>query len=129
MKKEEVYRYLDIKREVQTIRRRIAELDDLVLSVTSVFSDVPKGSLENDRFAEFVANKDELRRMYIRKINELVKLQIKIEEWFETVPEKYRAMIRLKYMDGLSGTQIAERIGIEPPTIFLWEKKVFKKDY
>lgn len=130
MKKEEVYRYVDIKREVQTIRRRIAELDDLVLNVTSVFSDMPSGKGgERDKFGEWMVKKDELRRMYLEKVNELVKLQIEIEEWLETVPEKYRTMLRLKYLDGLSSSQIVEELEINHTTIFAWEKRVFEKTY
>lgn len=129
MKKEEVYRYVDIKQEVQTIRRRIAELDDLVLNVTSVVSDMPKGQREGDKFGEWFAKKDELRRLYIEKVNELVDLQIQIERWVETIPEKYRTMVRLKYLDGLSMSQMSEKLGIDMTTVWKWDKKVFEKTH
>ena len=123
MKRSDLKRYRWLKKDIRTLRAIIADLEDVVAPVAE-WSDTPKGGGVGDPVGEIVARRDKLRAEYVKKLQELLRLQQEIEDWMDGLDEKYRSVIWTMYVDGKTYFQTAETLRIDNMTVWRRLKKV-----
>lgn len=123
MKRSDLKRYRWLKKDIRTLRAVIADLEDVVAPVAE-WSDMPKGGGVGDPVGEIVARRDRLRAEYVKRLQELLKLQERIEDWINGLDEKPRRMIWTMYIEGKTYFQTAEALGVDNKTIWRWLKSV-----
>lgn len=123
--------YIEIKNEERDLIRRIQSIDARLLNMETsmIVSDTVtrgkkgKQSLGTIRIEGFPSRDYQRRKRTLRKYkqlladkdDELLDLQVKVEEYIETINDSYiRQIIRCKYIDGMTWNQIAKSIHTTP---------------
>lgn len=123
MKREDLRLFELVNVEIQTIKEQIDRLESV--KITSIISDIPKSQDMFDIMGECLVKKEELHLLYLDKLNVLLELQLKIEKWLESVPNRdTRIFFRLKYLEGKTYEEIAEYMNIHTTTVWRWDKKI-----
>lgn len=116
MKRSDLKRYRWLKKDIRTLRAVIADLEDVVAPVAE-WSDMPKGGGVGDPVGEIVARRDRLRAEYVKKLQELLKLQQEIEDWVAGLNEKHALVIRTMYIEGKTYMETIETLGMASRTV------------
>ena len=131
MDKSILEQYIGIKNEERDLIRRIQSIDARLLNMETsmIVSDTVtrgkkgKQSLGTIRIEGFPSRDYQRRKRTLRKYkqlladkdDELLDLQVKVEEYIETIDDSYiRQIIRYKYIDGMTWNQIAKNIHTTP---------------
>lgn len=106
---EDLKEYQDTSKEIRQIEEIIREKWLKLSSLTSPqITDMPIApNYDKDKLGRQFAEFDELNRMYSQKLEQLNAKQINVEQAIENLKPKYRRLIRLKYINGLSSEEIA----------------------
>lgn len=116
------------KEKVQLLRSQIAELEELMECVrTTKYTDMPKakGGMGDDRVAELIDKKDELKRKYVKEIAELMETIKEVDEFIGGLSEREQTMLKLRFYENKTWYEVAELMGYNPLTIFrAWRKIV-----
>lgn len=107
------YRALSI--QLDSIRREIQRKRDSMTSITvQLKPDVVKGSGVSDRMAEAIAQIVDAEAQFAEIIGQITKAQREIMEAIKSVEnETQKAVLMLRYVEGLDWISIQERIGYE----------------
>ena len=101
--KDKLNQYRSIKRERELILQRINEMVAERCSPSSPRLDgMPRGSSNGDAMTNYLYRKDKLERLYIEKGRALAAEQLAIEELIESLEPLERALMRCKYLDGMT---------------------------
>lgn len=131
MDKSILEQYIGIKNEERDLIRRIQSIDARLLNMETsmIVSDTVtrgkkgKQSLGTIRIEGFPSRDYQKRKRTLRKYkqlladkdDELLDLQVKVEEYIESIDDSYiRQIIRRKYIDGMTWNQIAKNIHTTP---------------
>ena len=109
MTKEELKQYKHIKRELKKLEETYQRInEDLYGPRTSDLSGMPKSQpVEGFNPADAkIDDKDEIRKMYARKKEELEAALLAIEKAINTLEPSERTVLRLHYIDGLKWEQV-----------------------
>lgn len=108
MTKEELKKYLWLRRVIKQLEDRREELETEATRMTVRYSDQPKGApYDKDRMAELVVEMVELDEKIQAKLAESYELARKIEEAIGSLPEREQYLMRARYIEGKSWEQIA----------------------
>lgn len=113
MTKEQLRKYGAIRRERAQIERMIAELEAVTVAPGAPRIDgMPRNpSPGTDAIANLVARRDELRRRYSAKLEELTEAQLAIEAAIDSLETTERTLMRCHYIEGLTWEEVSVRIG------------------
>lgn len=107
------YRALSI--QLDSIRREVQRKRESLTSITvQLKPDVVKGSGVSDRMAEAIAQIVDAEAQFAEIIGQITKAQREIMEAIKSVKdETQKAVLMLRYVEGLDWISIQERIGYE----------------
>lgn len=106
-------RKIRVQREkIEFIQERITRLRSAMEIGTRQMQDVPGGSnYAVDRLAKDMAKLDELERQLCDAAVELRMEENYIAYSFRDLPERQRCVMELRYVEGLSWRQVADKMG------------------
>lgn len=114
MTKQELKRYRRMEIELEQLESTIRRLEDSVTGVrAAVITDMPKGGPPVE-MADRVAKLLDLKEVYGRKWDALIDERTRIESAIDTLNDPIeRALMRYKYIDGLTWEEVCVKIGYE----------------
>ena len=118
------------KEKVQLLRSQIAELEEAMECVrTTKYSDMPKAKgtmVGDDRIAELIDKKDELKRKYVDEIAGLMETICEAESFIGGLAEQQQTMLRLRFFENKTWFEVADIMDYEISTIFRWWRNIVK---
>ena len=112
-KKDELLKYRAAEKEAVRPEREIARWRSRSEKVTTMLSAVPSGGGDGRSLEDAVLDINALSEQLVDKLSETVRLRKAVGAAIEDVDDvKYRQVLRLKYVDGLSWEKVAEVMGI-----------------
>lgn len=111
--KEYLRQYLTAYHEAQRIGADIARLRIRYAHPAAItYSDMPKAFNSEHDLSDYMAMVDDLERKLNRKMNECIRLEVRIRSDIDRLPDgKERELLRLRYIDGYTWEQIASQMG------------------
>ena len=107
-KKEYLKRYRKIDREVNQLLMEKDEIFSLGTKITPTYSDMPKGTGENNKTQSTIEKLEEQEEKINKKIELLYEVKENIEKALHTVEDDtLRVLLRYRYMNGLTWKKIA----------------------
>ena len=107
-KKEYLKRYRKIDREVNQLLMEKDEIFSLGTKITPTYSDMPKGTGENNKTQSTIEKLEEQEEKINKKIDLLYKVKEDIEKTLHTVEDDtLRVLLRYRYINGLTWEEIA----------------------
>lgn len=107
-KKEYLKRYRKIDREVNQLLMEKDEIFSLGTKITPTYSDMPKGTGENNRTQSTIEKLEEQEEKINKKIDLLYEVKEDIEKALHTVEDDtLRVLLRYRYINGLTWEKIA----------------------
>lgn len=102
-----------LNREIELDEERLAELEDMAVSITSPLSDMPSGKGGINRSLEEVAVKiANIKEIINRKKERCIHEREVLEDYISTVPDSLvRMVLILRFINGLPWAQVASSIG------------------
>ena len=115
--------------EIKHIEEEIQNLKYRAMSPRqAIISDMPKGSpIENDKMADLMVKFEELEEKYKDMLQELLDKQHEVELLIESLDPLERDLIRYRYVDGMSWTDIQEKLDLSQRTSFRIHKRALDK--
>ena len=121
--KKELYSYLHSKKlEVRKLNQ-IQEAKDRLTNKSSILSDMPKGSSDDDKMAKNIANLLDLMSEHIDIITEEELNLIHITKKIKLVEQPYKNILELRFVSGLK----IEEVAVEIEKEYRYTKKLIKK--
>ena len=107
-KKEYLKRYRKIDREVNQLLMEKDEIFSLGTKITPTYSDMPKGTGENNKTQSTIEKLEEQEEKINKKIDLLYEVKEDIEKALHTVEDDtLRVLLRYRYINGLTWEEIA----------------------
>ena len=107
-KKEYLKRYRKIDREVNQLFMEKDEIFSLGTKITPTYSDMPKGTGENNKTQSTIEKLEEQEEKINKKIDLLYEVKEDIEKALHTVEDDtLRVLLRYRYINGLTWEKIA----------------------
>lgn len=112
MTKERLRTYQAIKRELEQLREQLEELEAAIYNPSvSKMSNEPKGSGGiSDPTGNGATKHQELVDRYRAKMAELIAEQLEIEDAIESLDGTARALMRYRYIEGLTWEEVCVKI-------------------
>lgn len=110
------------KENVQLLRSQIAELDDSIQCAR--ISDMPKGTPNADLWEDVIDRKDEIKARYVKELRELLAEIQRVDDWLETLRERDKTLIRLRFYECRGWQEICDYFNVEWKTPFYWMKQL-----
>ena len=112
--KKELNSYTDDKKYLEDRKQDVEELREQATKMTSVISDMPKGSNPvNDRLAEYVAKITDMVEESYKFVIELEEKRIRIENIINQIEQPYKNILYYRYIKDYNLTDVASQIGHE----------------
>lgn len=101
--------------ELQALTERIVRVRSQADRVTATLTGqpgAPAGHCSGDNLQRCIDMLDELERRYVDRLRETIRMLTSIEDGIDALTdERYRQVLRMRYIDGLGWEEIAERVG------------------
>jgi DNA-directed RNA polymerase specialized sigma subunit len=111
-KKEYLKRYRKIDREVNQLLMEKDEIFSLGTKITPTYSDMPKGTGENNKTQSTIEKLEEQEEKINKKIDLLYEVKEDIEKALHTVEDDtLRVLLRYRYINGFTWEKIAVMMG------------------
>jgi len=112
MTKERLRQYVYLIKEIEAQKERLAQIEaSLLYPKPSIGDGMPHSNYAVDRMAIATANKIELEELIIKNIKKAQQEAAAIERAIQTLDNPIdRELMRLKYLDGLTWEEVAERL-------------------
>lgn len=127
MRLDELSKYYHIKLEIKQLEDNLKELDDTAIG-SPLLTGMPhsQGNVGNPT-ESLILKKDKLLNILKKKQEKLYDEQIKIEEFLEEVQDStIRIIIRARFIDCKSWTQIGKELNFDRTTPYYHLKKYLK---
>lgn len=124
----ELSKYRDLKVEIPQLQDRITELEQTIVGASKM-TGMPSSRGTKSNPTERIALKIvKLRTNLLKKMEELIDRETKIEEFLETVDDaKVRIIIRKRFFEGKSWNDIGRELSFERTTPYYHLKKYLKE--
>lgn len=110
--KEYLMTFKQIKREIEDIDKRMAQLRLKYIAPGAIdYDDMPKAHNTERDLSDYMAKMDELTNYLIRKYTKLRGVEVDIYMRVDKMDvQKERELIRYRYIDGMTWTEIAKAL-------------------
>ena len=125
---EDLKHFRKLKQRIQLLEDKIVELEKvMVVPGCQQITGMPRGGAgDHDKIANIIARLEALKKSYVAKLDELVKLWVDIEEALENLSFEEQQVISLYYMRGYTWDEVAELVGITTRRAFYIHEKALK---
>ena len=119
---EKLLAYRDAMRELDKLGEELEECRARAESMTASYSLTPGGSGDGRRMEHHALKLAELGAEYARRLDELAAQRLEVGQIIDAVPDALtRAALRLRFLDGLTWKQTAEKLELTDTWTFkLW---------
>lgn len=121
--KKELYSYLHSKKLEERKLQQIEEIKTKLTKITTVLSDMPKGTPDNDKMTKNVARLIELVSEHIDIMTEEEENLIKITNKIKKVEQPFRNILELRFVEGLK----VEEVSVEIDKTYRYTKTKIKE--
>jgi len=121
--KKELYSYLHSKKLEERKLEQIEEIKAKLTKTTSVLSDMPKGTPDNDKMSKNVARLLELISEHIKIMEEEENNLIRITKKIKQVDQPYRNILELRFVMGRK----IEEVSVDIDKTYRYTKTLIKK--
>ena len=121
--KKELYSYLHSKRLEERKLNQIEETKTTLTKTTTVLSDLPKGTPDNDKMAKNIARLLELISEHIEIMQEEEDNLIRITNKIKMVEQPYKNILELRFVEGMK----VEEVSVEIDKTYRYTKTLIKK--
>lgn len=124
----ELRKYRELVGSIKELEDEITRIEGNILSPKITLSDTPKGqSISPDRIGEVIARKIELQNLLCDKHLELIETRKAIETEIEGLDLREQLLCRYRYIEGMTWTQIADKMHYSRKMIYLIHKEAMRK--
>lgn len=121
--KKELYSYLHSKKLEERKLEQIEEQKTKLTKITSILSDMPKGTTDHDKMSKNIAILLDLISEHIKIMTEEEENLIRITKKINQVEQPYRNILELRFVKGMK----VEEISVELDRDYRYTKKLIKK--
>ena len=121
--KKELYSNLHSKRLEERKLNQIEETKTKLTKTTTVLSDLPKGTPDNDKMAKNIARLLELISEHIEIMQEEEDNLIRITNKIKMVEQPYKNILELRFVEGMK----VEEVSVEIDKTYRYTKTLIKK--
>lgn len=114
-------RYRALGVQLESARRDVERMRESLTSITAPIKDDPvQGSGAADRMADTIAKIIDAENAFADVVNSIAQAQTQVLDAIESVPdETQKAVLMLRYVEGLDWISVAEKIGYEERQTFV----------
>lgn len=109
--KEELNQYKYARKKVDETLEEYQKYKDRAEKMTSIISDMPRGTNNGDKVADNATIMADLSKEYERRWVEAEKEKLRIEQNIDNVEEPYRTILHKRYIEELNFEKIADDMG------------------
>lgn len=121
--KKELYSYLHSKKLEERKLNQIVEIKTKLTKTTTVLSDMPAGTPDNDKMAKNIARLLELISEHIEIMQEEEENLIRITNKIKMVEQPYKNILELRFVEGMK----VEEVSVELDKAYRYTKTLIKK--
>ena len=121
--KKELYSYLHSKKLEERKLEQIEEIKAKLTKTTTVLSDLPKGSPDNDKMGKNIARLLDLINEHISIMKEEEENLIRITNKIKKVEQPHRNILELRFVEGMK----IEEVSVEIDKTYRYTKTLIKK--
>ena len=121
--KKELYSYLHSKKLEERKLNQIEETKTKLTKTTTVLSDMPKGTPDNDKMAKNIDRLLELISEHIEIMQEEEENLIRITNKIKMVEQPYKNILELRFVEGMK----VEEVSVEIDKAYRYTKTLIKK--
>jgi DNA-directed RNA polymerase specialized sigma24 family protein len=121
--KKELYSYLHSKKLEERKLEQIEEQKTKLTKITSILSDMPKGTPDHDKMSKNIAILLDLIRDHIKIMEDEEENLIRITKKINKVEQPYRNILELRFVKGMK----VEEVSVELDRDYRYTKKLIKK--
>ena len=108
--KEELLQYKYAREKVDETLEEYQKYKDRAEKMTSIISDMPRGTSSSDKVADNAVKMADLSAEYEKRWLEAEYMKLKIEKNIDLVEEPYRIILYMKYVQGKKLEEIAYKL-------------------
>lgn len=120
--KKELYSYLHSKKLEQRKLEQIEEIKTKLTKTTTILSDMPKGTPDNDKMTKNIARLLDLISEHIEIMQEEEENLIRITKKIREVEQPFRNILELRFVEGLK----VEEVSVEIDKAYRYTKSLIK---
>lgn len=121
--KKELYSYLHSKKLEERKLNQIEETKTKLTKTTTVLSDMPKGTPDNDKMTKNIDRLLELISEHIEIMQEEEENLIRITNKIKMVEQPYKNILELRFIEGMK----VEEVSVEIDKAYRYTKTLIKK--
>lgn len=121
--KKELYSYLHSKKLEERKLEQIEEQKAKLTKITSILSDMPKGTTDHDKMSKNIAILLDLISEHIKIMTEEEENLIRITKKINQVEQPYRNILELRFVKGMK----VEEVSVELDRDYRYTKRLIKK--
>ena len=121
--RKELCSYINSKKLEERKLEQIEEIKAKLTRITTVLSDLPKGSQDNDKMAKNIARLLELVSEHVEIMNNEEAELIRITNKIKLVEQPYRNILELRFISGMK----VEDVSTEIDRDYRYTKKLLRK--
>lgn len=121
--KKELYSYLHSKKLEERKLNQIEETKTKLTKTTTVLSDMPKGTPDNDKMTKNIDRLLELISEHIEIMQEEEENLIRITNKIKMVEQPYKNILELRFVEGMK----VEEVSVEVDKAYRYTKTLIKK--
>lgn len=121
--KKELYSYLHSKKLEERKLNQIEETKTKLTKTTTVLSDMPKGTPDNDKMTKNIDRLLELISEHIEIMQEEEENLIRITNKIKMVKQPYKNILELRFVEGMK----VEEVSVEIDKAYRYTKTLIKK--
>ncbi len=120
--KKELYSYLHSKKLEQRKLEQIEEVKTKLTKTTTILSDMPKGTPDNDKMSKNISRLLDLISEHIEIMQEEEENLIRITKKIREVEQPFRNILELRFVEGLK----VEEVSVEIDKAYRYTKSLIK---
>lgn len=121
--KKELYSYLHSKKLEERKLEQIEEIKTKLTKTTTILSDMPKGTPDNDKMSKNIARLLDLIGEHIKIMEEEEENLVRITKKIKQVEQPYRNILELRFVDGMK----IEEVSVKLDKTYRYTKTLIKK--
>lgn len=121
--RKELYSYLHSKKLEERKLEQIEETKTKLTKTTTILSDMPKGTPDNDKMSKNIARLLDLIKEHIEIMEEEEENLVRITKKIKQVEQPYRNILELRFVEGLK----IEEVSVELDKTYRYTKTLIKK--